>query len=168
MHVLVQTERFHESKQENFVFKFLDWLTYVLWWQAVTFFSLFYTLSEHTYNIYMYNSSITASYCLHRFFSVEGLLWGAEPRFELGPALQQAVALLFVPRRTLCSFLVLIKNPRFLHFCTKKIQRFLNLGIELFSGCWETQLTQACQVRPSYLGQTGAVLHVPARNSGNT
>jgi hypothetical protein len=30
------------------------------------------------------------------------------------------------------------------------------------------QRTQACQVRPPYLGQTGAVLRVPARNSGNT
>jgi hypothetical protein len=30
----------------------------------------------------------------HCFRSVESLLWGAEPRFELGPALQQAYALL--------------------------------------------------------------------------
>jgi hypothetical protein len=64
-------------------------------------FLIYFTLSEHTYNIYIYNSSRTASCCLHRFRSVEGLLWGAEPRFELGPALQQADALLFVPRRTL-------------------------------------------------------------------
>jgi hypothetical protein len=33
--------------------------------------------------------------------SVEGLLCGAEPRFELGPALQEADALLPEPRRTL-------------------------------------------------------------------
>jgi hypothetical protein len=33
--------------------------------------------------------------------SVEGLLWGAEPRFELGPALQQANALLIAPRQIL-------------------------------------------------------------------
>jgi hypothetical protein len=32
---------------------------------------------------------------------VEGLLWGAEPRFELGPAVQQADALLSEPRGTL-------------------------------------------------------------------
>ena len=43
----------------------------------------------------------TATSCLHRFRSAEGLLWGAEPRFELGPALQQADALQFAPRRTL-------------------------------------------------------------------
>ncbi len=35
------------------------------------------------------------------FCSVEGHLWGAEPRFELGPAVQQADALLSEPRRTL-------------------------------------------------------------------
>ncbi len=71
-------------------------------------FFFYFTLSEHTYNIYIYNSSRTRSCCLHRFRSLEGLLWGAEPRFELGPALQQADVLLFVPRRTLiyvCSFL---------------------------------------------------------------
>jgi hypothetical protein len=64
-------------------------------------FFIYFTLSEHTYNIYIYNSSRTASCCLHRFRSVEGLLWGAEPRYELGPALQQADALLFVPDRSL-------------------------------------------------------------------
>ncbi len=37
----------------------------------------------------------------HCFRSVDGLLWGAEPRFELGPSLQQADALLSEPRRTL-------------------------------------------------------------------
>ncbi len=52
-------------------------------------FFTYFTLSEHTYNIYLYNSSRTTSCCLHRFRSVEGLLWGAEPRFELGPAFQQ-------------------------------------------------------------------------------
>ena len=70
-----------------------------VWWQAATLFYLFY--SEHTYNIYICNSMRTAASCLHRFRSVEGLLWGAEPRFELRPALQQADALLFAPRRTL-------------------------------------------------------------------
>ncbi len=34
---------------------------------------------------------------------MEGLLWGAEPRFELGPAGQQADALLSEPRRTLAK-----------------------------------------------------------------
>ncbi len=56
---------------------------------------LFFTLSERTYNVYIQNSSKNASCCcLHRFRSVEGVLWGAEPRFELGPALQQADGLL--------------------------------------------------------------------------
>ncbi len=64
-------------------------------------FFIYFTLSEHTYNIYICNSMRTASSFLHRFRSVEGLLWGAEPRFELGPALQQADALQFAPRRTL-------------------------------------------------------------------
>ncbi len=36
----------------------------------------------------------------HCIRSVEGLLWGVEPRFELGPAVQQADALLSEPRRT--------------------------------------------------------------------
>jgi hypothetical protein len=39
----------------------------------------------------------------HGFRSVGGLLWGTEPRFELGPALQQADVLLSEPRRTLCN-----------------------------------------------------------------
>ncbi len=38
---------------------------------------------------------------LHCLRLVEGLLWGAEPRFELGPAVQQADAQLSKPRRTL-------------------------------------------------------------------
>jgi hypothetical protein len=63
-------------------------------------------------------------------------------------------------------------------FCSYKIVIFITLVqknsevfelkiIELSSGCWETQLTKACQVLSPYLGQTGAVLRVPARNSGN-
>ncbi len=73
-------------------------------------FSFYFTVSEHTYNIYIYNSSRTASCYLHRFRSVEGLLWGAEPRFKLGHALQRADTLLFVPSCTLA------KIPRLL-FC---------------------------------------------------
>ncbi len=41
----------------------------------------------------MYNSCFP-----HSFRSVEGLLSGVKPRFELGPALQQADALLSEPR----------------------------------------------------------------------
>ncbi len=55
---------------------------------------------QYLYIPYIYNSSRTASCCLNRFHSVEGLLWGAEPRIELRPALQQVDALWFVPRRT--------------------------------------------------------------------
>ncbi len=39
----------------------------------------------------------------HCFPSPEGLLWGAEPRFELRTALQQADTLLSEPHRTLVS-----------------------------------------------------------------
>ncbi len=39
--------------------------------------------------------------CRSCFRSAEGFLWGAEPRYELGPASQQADALLSEPRRTL-------------------------------------------------------------------
>jgi hypothetical protein len=59
------------------------------------------SLLQYRYHSYICNSSSTASCYLHRFCSVEGLLWGLEPRFELGPVLQQSDALLFVPRRTL-------------------------------------------------------------------
>ena len=41
------------------------------------------------------------SCCPHCIRSVEGLLWGAEPRFELGPAVQQANALQSEPHCTL-------------------------------------------------------------------
>jgi hypothetical protein len=47
------------------------------------------------------------------------MLWGAEPRFELGPALQQADALLSVPRRTRALFqsgVVGVKMPLLIHF----------------------------------------------------
>jgi hypothetical protein len=60
---------------------------------------LFITLFEQIYNIYIYCSWVP-SCCPHGFRSVEGVLWVAEPRFELGPAFQQADALLSAPRRT--------------------------------------------------------------------
>jgi hypothetical protein len=53
-----------------------------------------YILIEHTYNIFYINSSSTTLEILIAVRSVEGTLWGAEPRFELGPALQQADTLL--------------------------------------------------------------------------
>jgi hypothetical protein len=45
----------------------------------------------------IYTTRRVPSCCPHGFRSVEGLLWGAEPRFELGPALQQADDLLYEP-----------------------------------------------------------------------
>ncbi len=51
------------------------------------------------YTVYYSSSTLLLSSWLP--LGVEGLLWGAEPRFELGPALQQADALLYEPRRTL-------------------------------------------------------------------
>ncbi len=61
----------------------------------------FYIIGK-TYCIYTYILLVGYhSCCPHGFRSVEGLLWGAEPRYELGPALQQADAILFEPRRTL-------------------------------------------------------------------
>ncbi len=83
----------------NFFFFFFFFFFLKVWWQAATLF-IYFTLREHTYNIYICNSLRTASSCLYRFRSVEGLLWGAEPRFKLRPALQQADALRFAPRRT--------------------------------------------------------------------
>jgi hypothetical protein len=59
-----------------------------------------FTLIDQTYNIYIYYSSSTlllsSGLPLGR-----GLHWGAEPGFELGPALQQAAAQLPELRRTL-------------------------------------------------------------------
>jgi hypothetical protein len=51
--------------------------------------------------MFIYTTPRVPPCCPHFFRSVEGLLWGAEPRFELGPALRQADALLCEPRRTL-------------------------------------------------------------------
>jgi hypothetical protein len=53
-----------------------------VWWQAATLF-IYFTLSEHTYNIYIYNSSRTASCNLHRFRSVEGLLYDRNTYFTI-------------------------------------------------------------------------------------
>jgi hypothetical protein len=54
------------------------------------FFLFISTLTEHTYNILCIILAECRSWSLI-FRSVEGLLWSAEPRFEFGPALQQAV-----------------------------------------------------------------------------
>ncbi len=66
-------------------------------------FYLFFTLTEYTYNI-LYIILVECRSCSpHCFRSVEGHLWGAEPRFELGPAVQQADSLLSEPRHTQCG-----------------------------------------------------------------
>ncbi len=62
---------------------------------------IYYTLMKHTYNILYMQFVECRYYFLHSFRSVEGLPWDAEPRFELGPALQQADAQLSEPRSTL-------------------------------------------------------------------
>jgi hypothetical protein len=51
--------------------------------------------SRHT--MVIYTTRRVPSCCPHGFRSVEGLLWGAQPRFELGPAVQQADVLLSEP-----------------------------------------------------------------------
>ncbi len=64
-------------------------------------FILFIFYINRAYNI-LYVILVECRSCSpHCFRSVEGQQWGAEPRFELGPAVQQADALLSEPRRTL-------------------------------------------------------------------
>jgi hypothetical protein len=71
-----------------------------VWWHAATLFYLFlHKSSRHT--MFIYPTPRIPSCCPHGYRSVEGLLWGAEPRLELGPALQQADALLYEPRHKL-------------------------------------------------------------------
>ncbi len=72
-----------------------------VWWHAATLFIYFYiNRADIQYFIYTTRRApLLLSSLLFR--SVEGLLWGAEPRFELGPAVQQAGALLSEPHRTL-------------------------------------------------------------------
>jgi hypothetical protein len=82
-----------------FLFEALAAMTYL---HTVPLFSFIFTLIEQTYNIYMYILLVENRPCYpHCFRSEEGLLWGAEPRFEFGAAVHQADALLsYKPRRT--------------------------------------------------------------------
>jgi hypothetical protein len=48
----------------------------------------------------MYTTRPRTLVVLIAFRLVEGRLWGTEPRFELGPAVQQAGTLLSEPHRT--------------------------------------------------------------------
>ncbi len=65
-----------------------------------SFYLFLHNLSRHTIS-YIYYSLSTTLVLLIAIRSVESLLWGAEPRFEPGPAVQQAGALLSEPHRTL-------------------------------------------------------------------
>ncbi len=64
-------------------------------------FIYFYINRADIQYFFIYTTGRVPSCYPHCFCSVEGLLWGPEPRFELGPAVQQADALLSEPRRTL-------------------------------------------------------------------
>jgi hypothetical protein len=82
-----------------------------VWWHAATLFISFYINRAYIPYVIQYIILVERhSLYPHSFRSVEGLLWGAEPRFELGPAIEQAdtphpslchAAPLAVPRRTL-------------------------------------------------------------------
>jgi hypothetical protein len=69
--------------------------------RELTFFNFIFTLIEQTYNILYILLVEYRSWCPHCFPLGRGPLWGAEPRFELGPAVQQADVLQSEPRRTL-------------------------------------------------------------------
>jgi hypothetical protein len=52
-----------------------------VWWHAATLFIYFYIIRADIQYLYILLGEYHSSY-LHCFRSVEGLLWGAEPRFE--------------------------------------------------------------------------------------
>jgi hypothetical protein len=60
----------------------------MVWWHAATLFIYFY-INRVDIQCFIYTTPRVPSCCPHGFRSAEGLLWGAEPRFELGPAVQQ-------------------------------------------------------------------------------
>ncbi len=90
----------------------LDFFSKV-WWHAAPLFLFTFTLIEQTYNIYLYHSCYP-----HCFRTVVGLLWRAEPRFDLGPALQQADALLIhaAPWATTHFFRLFNCSVPYVHF----------------------------------------------------
>jgi hypothetical protein len=83
----------HPNQQIYFFF-------FKVWGHAATLFIYFYIYRAYIQYFIYYSYSTTLD-VLTAFRSVEGLLWGAEPRFELGPAVQQADELLSVPCCTL-------------------------------------------------------------------
>jgi hypothetical protein len=88
-------------------------------------FLFIFKLFEHSYNNYVCYYSSSAPWFPHGFSSVEGLLWGAEPRFELGPALHQADALLSEPRRTRLSWFFIINGAKILDEPLSTFHRFI-------------------------------------------
>jgi hypothetical protein len=82
-----------------------------VWWHAATLF-IYFDIYRAYIQYFLYIILVEChSWSPHCFRSVEGLLvWGAEPRFELGPAIQQADALLSEPRRTHTT--ILIRYPQ--------------------------------------------------------
>jgi hypothetical protein len=67
-----------------------------VWWHTATLFIYFYNNRSNIQYLYILLIEYYSCYP-HCFRSVESLLWGAEPSFEPGPALQQADALLYEP-----------------------------------------------------------------------
>jgi hypothetical protein len=93
-----------------------------------------FTLIEHTVHLYIvlveYHSC-----CPHGFRSVESLLGGAEPRFELGPALQQAAALYCLSHAHAAPFgyyLLHFQDSRCLLIMMKKFYKKHSIKIFLF------------------------------------
>ncbi len=65
-------------------------------------FLTFIIFNIHSYNTVIHSFILHHFLYLHRFSDQqEKPLWGANPRIELGPAIQQADALLIEPRHTL-------------------------------------------------------------------
>jgi hypothetical protein len=94
--------------RQSACFSLTFWLAITIWTVKVKglvaschSFYLFY-INRADIQFFKYILLVEYHSCYPRSFrSVEGLLWGAEPRFELGPAVQQAGVLLSEPRCTL-------------------------------------------------------------------
>ncbi len=107
----------------NYIFCFTQMLSNFLkgWWHAATLFIYFYINRAYgTCNILYIILVEFPSWSPHCFRSVEGLLWGAEPRFELGPAIQQADELLSEPRRNFTG-----RFHTGIFFCIHRRERYL-------------------------------------------
>jgi hypothetical protein len=68
-------------------------------------FFIYIIFNNHSHNTIIHSFILHLSPRPHRFFAQQGdPPWDAEPRIELGPALQQADALSTELRRTLLSY----------------------------------------------------------------